>query len=106
MSPHPTPPVWRARGDVVVAHEFLLVPIDTYGPSLTVLELFSRLQKRLASNRPSDPPRMTNTAREATALLGGKNSYVELNVSDTPNELIFWLKPGLFWIIAERYYTR
>ena len=46
-----------------------LLPIDTYGLSLTVFELFSWLQRRF---RPT-PDTMTSTAVEAIASSSGKN---------------------------------
>ena len=49
------------------------LPVDTYYLSLTVLELFRWLQKRLGpSIRLSDPDMMTNTALEATVSSSGK----------------------------------
>ena len=42
------------RGQGVPAHRFLLVPIDTYGLSLSVFELFRLLKKAFSSIHPSD----------------------------------------------------
>ena len=62
------------------------LPIDTYGLSVTVFELFSWLQTRFSPSpaRPSDPDTMRNTALEAIASSSGKygtNRYFFLNGS-------------------------
>ena len=55
-----------------------LLPIDTYGLSHTVFELFGWLQKRFRpSARPSDQDTMTNTALEAIASSSGKNEIID-----------------------------
>ena len=50
-----------------------LLPIDTYGLSVTVFELLSWLQKRFRPFvRPSDPVTITNTALGATLRRAAK----------------------------------
>ena len=50
-----------------------LLPIDIYGLSVTVSELFSWLQKRVRPPVcPSDPDTMTNAGLEAIASSSGK----------------------------------
>ena len=55
------------------------LPIDTYGLSLTVLELYSWLQMRFRPPaRPPDPDTMTSTTLEAAASSGGKTIYMQI----------------------------
>ena len=60
---------------------FYGLPIDTYGPSLTVFELFRWLQKHFClSAHPSDLDAMTNTTLYATASTSGKNGQVPIGI--------------------------
>ena len=52
-----------------------LLPIDTYGLSLTVSELFCLPRNRFRPPaRPSDPDKVTNTAQEAAASSSGNKN--------------------------------
>ena len=67
---------WNSPFDSSLIVSYLL-PIDTYGLALTVLELFSWHQERLRlSIRLSDPVAMTNTTSEAIASSSGKNEIL------------------------------
>ena len=80
-----TTPLFWIRGDGM-SHSVALPcvpissPINTYGPSLTVFELFRWLQKRF---HPPAPDTMANTALEAIASSNGKNvdSFANGNLS-------------------------
>ena len=80
------PQIWRLWGTWaqanLIAHPW--VPISspvarrTYGPSRTMFELLSWLQKRFS--RPSDSDTMTNTAPEATTSSNGKNGVKQVTI--------------------------